>query len=139
MVSGTADSAVSQNLHLPPICAAVGSPVAGRAPVDVELSSKQVDPNPGGSITRVEWTFENGDLLPGANITRQVRAPLIDLFYSYGARTHVVYLHAPLHRLLQQDRPAEEQVPRSVLLSLFEKLEVSDLTEAHRVTVVESG
>lgn len=73
------------------------------------------------------------------NVTRQVRQPLIDLFYSYGARTHLVYLHTPLAQNLAQNREREAAVPPEVIYHLLEKLEVPDRTEAHRVTVVEAG
>jgi len=72
------------------------------------------------------------------NLTRRIRGPLIDLFHTYGARTHVIYLHVPVQQALERNRQREARVPEGVIEELMRKLEVPSLTEAHRVTVVES-
>ncbi|MGV3721952.1 MAG: AAA family ATPase, partial [Actinomycetota bacterium] len=73
------------------------------------------------------------------NLTRRIREPLVDLFHAYGARTHIVYLHAPAQRAVAQNRQREDCVPEPVIHELLGKLEVPSLTEAHRVSVVEAA
>ncbi|HTE18737.1 MAG TPA: AAA family ATPase, partial [Armatimonadota bacterium] len=73
------------------------------------------------------------------NLTRQIRAPLIEQFYDYGARTQVVYLHTSLPRTVTQNRLREAVVPEPVIHRMMEKLEVPDLTEAHGLTIVEGS
>ncbi len=70
------------------------------------------------------------------NLTRHLRDPLIDLFLGYGARVRVVYLDAPLGVVLQRNRDRPAPVPEGVILRLAGKLELPDLTEAHRVEYV---
>jgi predicted kinase len=67
------------------------------------------------------------------NLTRHLRDPLIDLFLGYGARVRVVYVDAPLGVVLQRNRDRPSPVPEGVILRLAAKLELPDLTEAHRV------
>jgi len=70
------------------------------------------------------------------NLTRHLRDPLIDLFLGYGARVRVVYVDAPPDLALRRNRERERSVPESVVLRLAGKLELPDLTEAHRVDYV---
>jgi predicted kinase len=67
------------------------------------------------------------------NITRQVRAPLIDLFATYSARVRVVYLDAPFDAIVARNRQRESALPERIIERLASKLEVPDLTEAHSV------
>ncbi|MGZ3680553.1 MAG: AAA family ATPase [Ktedonobacterales bacterium] len=67
------------------------------------------------------------------NITRSLRGQLIDLFAAYHARVHIVYLDAPYSLLIQRNASRRGHMPESVILKLARKLEVPDLTEAHRV------
>ncbi len=67
------------------------------------------------------------------NLTRHLRDPLIDLFLGYGARVRVVFLDAPLDVVLRRNRERAEPVPENVILRLAAKLDLPDLTEAHRV------
>jgi predicted kinase len=71
------------------------------------------------------------------NLTRRIREPLVDLFYTYGARTHIVYLPTPLPRVLAQNRQREDVVPEDAIFDLLRKQDIPDLTEAHRVSVIE--
>jgi predicted kinase len=101
---------------------------------------------PQGSVVRTakeqarEWLRRR---LPFAwnatNLTRHLRDPLIDLFLSYGARVRVVYVDAPPALALRRNRERAQPVPESVILRLADKLEVPDLTEAHRVDTVAAG
>ncbi len=67
------------------------------------------------------------------NISRPLRASLIDLFAAYGARVRIVYLDAPLAVLLQRNRARAAAVPEPVIRKMLHKLDVPDLTEAHQV------
>ena len=75
------------------------------------------------------------------NLSRQTRGPLVDLFFDYGARTRIVYLHTPLPRLLEQNRRRDGNavVPEATIRRMLDRLEVPDATEAHRVEVVEAA
>lgn len=67
------------------------------------------------------------------NISRQLRASLIDLFVTYQAKVTMVYLEVPYVTLLKQNRNRTEIVPLKVLNRMVRKLEIPSLCEAHRV------
>jgi predicted kinase len=67
------------------------------------------------------------------NITRQVRAPLIDLFASYRARVRLAYVDAPFDVLMARNQQRKNAVPARIVERLASRLEVPDLTEAHIV------
>ena len=67
------------------------------------------------------------------NITRQMRAQLIDLFVDYGAKVKIVYLEQPYYTWRQQNKSREYALPESVLDKMLDKLEVPQLAEAHEV------
>jgi len=67
------------------------------------------------------------------NVTRSMRANLIDLFASYRARIRIVYLEAPLEEILRRNDCRHDRVPFAVIQKLLARLEVPDLTEAHRM------
>ena len=70
------------------------------------------------------------------DITRQLRAPLIGLFASYGARVRVVYLDAPFDVLFARNRARPSPVPEAVIERLLTKAEPPDVTEAHAVEYI---
>jgi predicted kinase len=67
------------------------------------------------------------------NITGHLRAPLVDLFLSYGARVKIVYVEAPYVDLIRQNEDRRDSVPADILQRLLRKLEVPDVTEANEV------
>jgi predicted kinase len=67
------------------------------------------------------------------NITWLLRRQLIDFFASYHARTRIVYLDAPLDVILRRNAARANAVPEHVIFQMLRKLEVPNLTEAHRV------
>lgn len=70
------------------------------------------------------------------NVTRMIRRPLIDLFSNYRARVRVVYVEAPLDEVLRRNQQRVTSVPEKIIHELLGKLEVPNLTEAHRVEIV---
>jgi predicted kinase len=73
------------------------------------------------------------------NTTAMLRKPLVDFFEGYGARIRIVYLDAPLSEILRRNAARQHPVPESVILRLAERLEVPDLTEAHRVDWIDTS
>jgi len=67
------------------------------------------------------------------NVTRSLRAVLVDLFAQYKARVRIVYVDAAWPELLARNREREKPVPLAVLEGLSWKLEAPDPTEAHEV------
>lgn len=72
------------------------------------------------------------------NVTRALRAQLVDFFVSYGARVRIVYLDAPLATILSRNKSRSASVPEAVIGKLLAKLDVPDMTEAHEI-LWESG
>lgn len=68
---------------------------------------------------------------------RRLRDPLIDLFLGYGARVRIIVVDAPLSRVIERNRQRPRPVPEAVIRRLASRAEPPDLTEAHRITVVE--
>jgi putative nucleotidyltransferase with HDIG domain len=71
------------------------------------------------------------------NLTRRLRDSLAELFLGYGARIHAVYLDTPPELAIQRNRQRRTPVPETVIRRLAARAEPPDLTEAHRVTIVE--
>ncbi|NTW00983.1 MAG: AAA family ATPase [Oscillochloris sp.] len=72
------------------------------------------------------------------NVTRRMRDPLLDLILGYGARVRVVYLDASLATVFRRNQQRFAPVPEPVIRRLASRIEPPDLTEAHRVSYVES-
>ena len=72
------------------------------------------------------------------NITRMLRANLLQLFYDYHARVRLIYLESSWQELLRRNRARNlsDQLPENVLTRLADKLEVPDLQESHAVEYV---
>jgi Predicted kinase len=67
------------------------------------------------------------------NLTRKMRAQLIDLFQQYGAKTKLVYIEVPYPTLLEQNRNRPFPIPTKVLEKMILKLEVPAVWEAPEV------
>ncbi|HLO52393.1 MAG TPA: AAA family ATPase [Kamptonema sp.] len=67
------------------------------------------------------------------NTTRQMRSSLIRLFANYQARIRIVYLEVSWEELLRRNLSRSARVPEAVILKLSDRLDVPDITEAHRV------
>ncbi len=70
----------------------------------------------------------------GTNITRFMRDPLLRFFRDYGASIRIVYVEpANYKELLRRNSARENPVPQKVIEKLADKLEVPDLSEAHKL------
>ncbi len=67
------------------------------------------------------------------NVTRQMRAQLVDLFVTYKAYVKMIYVEVPYARLHAQNKDREAVVPGSAVDKLVSKLEVPVFWEAHEV------
>ncbi len=64
------------------------------------------------------------------NLTREMRAGLIDLFTDYGARVRIVHLEAPSSELFRRNEGRAQVVPRDAMDAMLDRWEVPDCTEA---------
>ncbi|MBI4909284.1 MAG: AAA family ATPase [Acidobacteria bacterium] len=64
------------------------------------------------------------------NLTRDLRAGLVDLFTSYHARVHIVHIEAPRHALLSRNDARERPLPPRVIERMLGRWDVPDATEA---------
>lgn len=67
------------------------------------------------------------------NITRQMRAQLVELFVTYNAYVKMVYVEVPYSRLHVQNKSREAAIPYQAVDKLVKKLEVPAPWEAHEV------
>lgn len=67
------------------------------------------------------------------NVTRTMRAQLIDLFVTYRARVTIVYVEVPNARRAEQNANRTYAVPEPAVSRMLEKLNVPALWEAHEV------
>jgi len=71
------------------------------------------------------------------NITHMMRRRVIDLALAYHARTRIVYVEAPFAEILSRNRARPASVPEEIIYRLLDKLEMSEVGEAHRVESVQ--
>jgi len=64
------------------------------------------------------------------NLTTSLREPLIALFQSYKATTHLIYLEVPYKELIRQNSQREFMVPKKVVEMMISKLDVPARWEA---------
>ena len=67
------------------------------------------------------------------NLSREMRAPLIDLFTVYQARTRIVYVEASHDSLFARNHERKRVVPPSAIHHMMKRWEVPDVTEAWEV------
>jgi predicted kinase len=70
------------------------------------------------------------------NLRHDLRAPLIQLGFDYGARVSIVILKTPIPTLESRNRKRQHPVPASVLARQLEMLEWPEIGEAHELLVV---
>jgi predicted kinase len=61
------------------------------------------------------------------NVSRQLRASVVNLFLDYGARVRMVYVEVPERELRAQNRAREAVVPGPVMDRLLDRWEVPEL------------
>jgi len=67
------------------------------------------------------------------NVTRMTRRRVLDLALAYRARTRIVYVEAPFATILSRNHARRENVPERIIYHLLNKLEMPQVSEAHRV------
>jgi predicted kinase len=67
------------------------------------------------------------------NVTRMTRRRVLDLALAYRARTRIVYVEAPFATILSRNHARGENVPERIIYHLLNKLEMPQVSEAHRV------
>ena len=70
------------------------------------------------------------------NLSLQLRRPLIDLFWSYGARIRIVYLEPPYTELFTRNSNRRDSLPEKAIHKLIERVDIPDITEAHSVRYI---
>ncbi len=73
------------------------------------------------------------------NVTRAMRAQLIELFAAYHARVRIVYLEAPYATLLERNRGRSAPVPEDVIDRMARRFDLPDVTEARSVEWLVDG
>lgn len=119
---------------------------AGRPVVSLDQLREEMDIDPAENqgtvaqaareLSKVHLRASADFILNATNITRQVRKRWADLATDYGARVEIIYLDAPLEKILTRNRQRAEPVPDKVMRRLADKLEPPMLTECHRLSVV---
>lgn len=69
------------------------------------------------------------------NTTRQMRAQLIELFASYGAKITIVFISTEISSIRKQNTNREAKVPERIIEKLLNKLEVPNLIECHKLLI----
>ncbi len=72
----------------------------------------------------------------GTNLTNRLRQPLVDLFFSYGARIYIIYREVPYAELINRNRNRRHPVPEKALQKMIDILEIPEITEAHSLEYV---
>jgi putative nucleotidyltransferase with HDIG domain len=67
------------------------------------------------------------------NVMGSQRRSLVELFADYGARVRIVYLEVAPERVDRQNRDRERVVPGAVIDRFRRRMEIPNLTEAHRL------
>jgi predicted kinase len=67
------------------------------------------------------------------NVMGSQRRSLVELFADYGARVRIVYLEVAPERVDRQNRDRERVVPAGVIDRFRRRMEIPNLTEAHRL------
>ena len=73
------------------------------------------------------------------NVSRELRAQIVQLLADYNARVRFVYVEVSPELLHQRNRAREHPVPSKVMDRLFSRWTVPTLVEAHSVDIVAGG
>lgn len=67
------------------------------------------------------------------NVTRMARLRVLNLALAYQARTRIVYVESPFTTILSRNRTRQANVPEEIIYRLLNRLEMPQMSEAHRV------
>jgi predicted kinase len=67
------------------------------------------------------------------NLSREIRAQVIDLLAAYYSFARIVYVEASHDVLFTQNRSRKDAVPEGAIEKMVDRWQVPDLTEAHQV------
>lgn len=70
------------------------------------------------------------------NVSNRVRSSLIRMFAKYQARVRIVYLEVCWDELWRRNRSRTDQVPEKAILRMANRLDLPNLTEAHKVDYI---
>ena len=70
------------------------------------------------------------------NLSRNVRGECLRLLNGFDAHLRIVYIEVPAEQLFAQNRQRRRRMPEKIIERLFDRWEVPDCTEAHRVDYV---
>ena len=66
-----------------------------------------------------------------------MRNQLISLFRNYGAKIKIIYIDVTLSQAKERNKKRENQVDEKVIVKLYKKLDIPDITECHKLIVIE--
>ena len=119
-----------QTISLDAIREEIGAPPVGNQAPVIQLARERA---------RALLRHCEGFVWNATNLSQEMRAPLIDLFTAYRARTKIVYVEASHDRLFVQNRERRKVVPVSAIERMMERWEAPDPTEAPSVEWWENG
>lgn len=82
---------------------------------------------------RVHLRAERKFVWNATNLSRGIRAGLIDLFADYGARVRIVYLEVSLEEQRRRNAARRDPVPESAISRMLDNWEPPKINEAHQV------
>jgi len=70
------------------------------------------------------------------NITKKMRSELISFFVDYNSYVSIIFINKPLETVLEQNKNRDKIVPENVILKLYNKMEIPNNSEAHKVRII---
>ena len=110
---------------------------------DIWLKIKPTDKDGQGLVAqtakeelRVCLRKKENVLLNSTNITKNMRTSWIDLALLYNAKINIVYIDCSLEQALKQNKEREAALPETIIERLSRKLEIPQLSECHKLTII---
>lgn len=115
----------------------------GTPQISLDAIREQLDDAPGreqGAVVQAARELAREHLRAGrpfiwnaTNLSRERRAPLVDLFTAYRARVRIVYVEAAAADLFQRNRTRSAPVPMTAIERMMQRWEVPEPDEAPHV------
>jgi len=70
------------------------------------------------------------------NITKMQRDKVISIFNDYGAKINIIWIDTDLDTILKQNTQRTDVVPSDIIIKLNRALEVPDLTECYKLSII---